>query len=287
MAQSVTLIGFGEAAQTFCGDARWTGRVRAFDIKTTRPAERDAKLSDYARLGVTSCDSAEEAVRGAEMILSLVTARQASAALEACLPALAPSAMFCDCNSTAPDVKRANAAKAEAKGARYVDVAIMSPVRPAALAAPLNVSGPGAAAAIDALGALGFSNLADMGAEIGRAAAIKMIRSVMIKGIEALTAECALAAEAANVREEVLASLGADWAERFNYNLERMMAHGVRRAEEMDDVALTLESLGVAPLMTRAAVDRQNALGVLGIAPPDTLQGKLDAIRARAPMEAE
>ena len=42
---------------------------------------------------------------------------------------------------------------------------------------------------------------------VGRASSIKMVRSIMVKGLEALTAECSLAAAAAGVSEEVFPSL--------------------------------------------------------------------------------
>ena len=107
------------------------------------------------------------------------------------------------------------------------------------------------------------------GTEVGAAAAIKMVRSVMIKGIEALTLECFLAAARAGVVDEVAASLknnypGLDWSKVIPYNLERMASHGERRAAEMEEVAATLRELGVEPLMTSATVKRQREMGEIG-----------------------
>ena len=115
-------------------------------------------------------------------------------------------------------------------------------------AVPLLLSGKAAQAAADLLRSAGFSNVAVVGYEIGRASAIKMIRSVMVKGIEALTAEMMLGAESAGVTAEVLASLDSSekalpWAERAEYNIERMITHGLRRAAEMEESAKTLASL--------------------------------------------
>jgi 3-hydroxyisobutyrate dehydrogenase-like beta-hydroxyacid dehydrogenase len=103
-----------------------------------------------------------------------------------------------------------------------------------------------------------------------------MIRSVMIKGIEALTAECFLAAQRAGITDEVAASLknnypALDWGQVIEYNLERMASHGIRRADEMEQVAATLTELGIAPLMTDATVMRQRHMGELG---------KQDGVRA-------
>ena len=108
-----------------------------------------------------------------------------------------------------------------------------------------------------------------VGGSTGAAAAIKMIRSVMIKGIEALTLECFLAAARAGVLDEVTASLknnypGIDWPKMSEYNLERMASHGERRAAEMEESAATLRELGLDPLMVEATVTRQREMGAIG-----------------------
>jgi 3-hydroxyisobutyrate dehydrogenase-like beta-hydroxyacid dehydrogenase len=111
--------------------------------------------------------------------------------------------------------------------------------------------------------------LSVVGAETGHAAAIKMIRSVMIKGIEALTLECFLAASRAGVLEEVTASMknnypSLDWTKIAEYNLERMASHGERRAAEMEESAATLRELGLDPLMVDSTVKRQREMGAIG-----------------------
>jgi 3-hydroxyisobutyrate dehydrogenase-like beta-hydroxyacid dehydrogenase len=286
-----TLIGFGEAGRAFAVAGRWGEQVRAFDRLTNVPDARASKRADYAAAGVAGCLSVQEAIAGADIILSVVTADQAlEAAHEACAY-LAPGCIYCDLNSVAPATKREAARAVEGAGAGYVDVAVMSPVQPAALAVPLLLSGGPAADAAEALRGLGFTNIRVVGAEVGRASSIKMIRSVMIKGLEALTAECVSAAGLAGVLDEVLASLDAswtdaDWTGRSDYNLDRMMVHGRRRAAEMEEVVRTLNDLGVDPVMSRAAAERQASLGALELRPPpDGLNAKLTAIlapRARA-----
>src|SRR6187431_2758101 len=114
--------------------------------------------------------------------------------------------------------------------------------------------------------------LSVVGPETGSAAAIKMIRSVMIKGIEALTLECFLAASRAGIVDEVAASLKnnyptLDWNKVIEYNIERMASHGVRRADEMDQVAETLRELGIDPLMASATSARQREMGQIGKEP--------------------
>jgi 3-hydroxyisobutyrate dehydrogenase-like beta-hydroxyacid dehydrogenase len=255
MSNKLALIGFGEAGSTFARLARWGPAACAWDIRRTRQqAMRAAGVADAA--------DAAEALAQASLVLSLVTADQALQAATDYAPLLNAGAIWCDMNSVAPGTKRAAAQAVEAGGGRYVDVAVLAPVDPAGLAVPLLLSGPPAASAEAALRQAGFANVRVIGAEVGQASAIKMIRSVMVKGIEALTDEMMAAAAAAGVADEVLASLDSSeraqsWRDRAAYNLERMASHGVRRAAEMEESVKTLASLGVDPVMTRGTIVRQ------------------------------
>lgn len=282
----VALIGFGEAATAFVeGAAIPPASFHSFDIKTDASATRSAKQADYAKAGVSGHSRVAEASAGASVILSLVTADQALAAAESVVPSLSAGALYCDLNSVAPQTKRSAAMLIERGGGRYVDVAVISPVRPQSTEAPLLVSGPHAEAGMAALSRIGFTKLQQIEGPVGAASAIKMIRSIMIKGIEALTAECMTAAEAAGVREHVLASLdaswpGADWPRRADYNLDRMLVHGLRRAAEMEEVVKTLNQLGSSGVMTRATVKWQRELGKIGGAPAG-LRAKLTRILSK------
>ena len=282
MESTFAFIGFGEAGMAFAGGRK----ARGYDRKTDDVATRAAKLADFAGHDVTACDSPAAAVAGATAILSLVTADQALAAARAAAPHIAPGTLWFDMNSVAPDTKRAAAAVIDASGGRYIDVAVMSPVHPARRAVPLLISGPYAEDGAAALTAIGFDNVRVVAGGVGAASSIKMIRSVMVKGLEALTAECFLAADRAGVADEVVMSLnaswpGTDWAEKADYNLDRMMVHGLRRAAEMEEVVKTLDALGTGAAMTRGTVERQRAIGALGLTPGARLGDKIDAILGR------
>lgn len=273
MIQQLALIGFGEAGSTFARAAGWRGNAAAFDIA---PAQAAA----MAECGVRCCSSAGEALGGAEVALCLVTADQALAAAAGAAPHLSPGTLYCDMNSVAPETKRQAAKLISAAGGRYVDAAVMAPVCPQHMAVPLLLSGPDAGAGQSALSALGFSNVRVAGNDVGRASTIKMLRSVMYKGVEALTAECLLACEAAGVTDEVLASFGNDWSDQADYRLDRMMVHGTRRSAEMAEVVKTLESLGVDSLMSRGTRELQARIGALGItSPPVGHAAKLERLR--------
>lgn len=246
-------IGFGQAAQAFA-HVGW----RTFDPLAACMAAAEKQF-------VTAFQTNAAAVDGASTVLSLVTAEQSLEAVITTARSISSDALFLDMNSVAPATKGLASRAVEGRGARYVDVAIMAPVRPGVRSVPLIVSGPHAAAGADALKRAGFTGVRIVGQDVGQAAAIEMIRSVMVKGIEALTAEMVLAADAAGVRSEMLASLGADWDTRAAYNIERMTTHGRRRAVEPEEVAETLIALGVEPVLTRATVLRQRAAGEAGM----------------------
>ena len=266
--ERLALIGFGEAARAFA--LGLSSGLSGYDHQLVDPATRAGMLNALTAAGVVACDTPRDALAGVAAALSLVTADQAVAAARAA-GGLAADALWFDMNSVAPETKRAAAALVAAHGGRYVDVAVMAPVLPQRTGVPLLVAGPAAEAGAAWLRAIGFRNVTVAGTCVGDAAAVKMIRSVMIKGIEALSAECALAAAAAGVRDAVIASLdaswpGADWAARFDYNLERMRRHGTRRAAEMDEVIATLDALGTGSTMSRATAQRQREIGAQGAA---------------------
>ena len=272
MDYSVTLIGFGEAAIQFAEASPENVGFRAFDILTGRGRntspdghELCPKYSDYANAGVIGCSSNAQAAENSRYILSLVTADQALAAARTSAQSIARDAFYFDMNSVAPDTKRAAADLIDGSGGRYVDVAIMAPVDPFRLAVPLLVSGPYAQSGAAALMAIGFTDVRVVGSDIGLASSIKMIRSVMVKGQEALTAEMMLAAENAGVVDEVLESLGDSWHAKAAYNLGRMRKHGRRRAAEMEEVAKTLSALGIEPLMTSGTIQRQREMAQMKV----------------------
>lgn len=273
--ERIAFIGFGEAARAFLAGWRsepdFAAAVIAYDIKTDSgdAIVAAAKRADYAADGVIAAASARDAVAGAGLVFSTVTADQAHAAALAIADHLAPGALVFDCNSCAPQMKVRSAGAVEGAGGRYVDVAVMAPVHPRRHRTPLLISGPNTAAAVAALEGLAMEPQVQPG-PVGAASSIKMVRSIMIKGLEALVVECVLSGRLAGVDDIVLATLedtfpGFDWPKRAAYMLERVMTHGVRRAAEMREVALTVDLLGLDGRMARATVDWQQAIGELAL----------------------
>ncbi len=264
----ISFVGFGEAGQAIASGLRESGleRISAWDILFPEAAGERLK-SAGATIGVRCAASAAEAVRDADLIVSAVTAASSLEAARSVAPHLFGAPWYLDINSVSPGRKQETATLIGEK-ARYVDVAVVAAIHPQRHRTPLLIAGPHAQAVSPLLRELDMQ-FAVVGPETGAAAAIKMIRSVMIKGIEALTLECFLAAWRAGVLEEVTASLknnypGLDWPKMSEYNLERMASHGERRAAEMEESAATLRELGLDPLMVDATVKRQREMGAIG-----------------------
>ena len=117
------------------------------------------------------------------------------------------------------------------------------------------------------LAALGFA-VTPVSDEYGVASAIKMCRSVIVKGMEAIVIESFLTARRYGVEREVLASLaetfpGINWEEQGSWFWKRVVQHGRRRAEEMREAAVTVREAGVASTMAVAIADTQAAVAAL------------------------
>jgi 3-hydroxyisobutyrate dehydrogenase-like beta-hydroxyacid dehydrogenase len=263
----IAFIGFGEAGQTISrgllGDSK--PAIRAYDLLIDGGRLKGAAEA----LGVGVARDHSDAVRGAEIVFLAVTASSSLQAAQSCLPGLAEGQLFLDINSVSPQRKIDTAALVAPTGAKYVDVAVMGAVAPYLHKVPCLAGGPGAEAFLPVARSLGMQ-VELVSADVGQASAIKMFRSIMIKGLEALFLESMLAASEYGVEARVLASLKEtyptlDWEKLSGYMIERVVSHGRRRAAEMREVAATLEEIGLEPLMAGATARRQQWLADLGV----------------------
>jgi 3-hydroxyisobutyrate dehydrogenase-like beta-hydroxyacid dehydrogenase len=262
----IALVGFGEAGSILGADLAASGsEVVTYDILLDVPASREALLEKARRARVRALDTLGAAVKDADLVISAVTASSSADVAASAGRALRSGQIFLDINSCSPDTKRANALIVQGSGADYVEAAVMAPVPPQRLKVPMLLGGRRAEALLPALQALGL-NVSFISAEIGVASAVKMCRSVVIKGLEALAVESLLAARRFGAEKEVLASLQGTfpqmgWQEKLpDYLVSRVAEHGRRRAAEMREVAHTLERVGIEPTMARATAQRQDAL---------------------------
>jgi 3-hydroxyisobutyrate dehydrogenase-like beta-hydroxyacid dehydrogenase len=255
----VGFLGFGEAAKTFAAGLRGrVGSMVAFaNGPRSHPPYSAALRAEAERLGVRLVDTIAALAREADLVFSAVATPAARAVAEETAPVLGAGHTFVDVNAVPPDDKEAMARLMAARGARFVDAELMGAASLYGAAVPLYASGDGAAAFRDLAGPLGLNVTLVPGAA-GAAAALKMIRSVVTKGMEALIVEAMFAAFRAGVPEAAFAAVTEPMdAVRFS-DFARMClttdpVHSERRAQEMRSVAEVVRRLGVEPIMTDAA----------------------------------
>jgi 3-hydroxyisobutyrate dehydrogenase-like beta-hydroxyacid dehydrogenase len=262
----IAMVGFGEAGSILGEELAAADReVVTYDILLDAPDSRGQIIEKARRADVRTADSFSAAVGDADLVISAVTAASSAAVAQSAGKVMHAGQIFLDINSCSPDTKRSNAAAVEGSGAAYVEAAVMAPVPPQRLKVPMLLGGPRASDLAPVLRALGM-NATFIATEIGVASAVKMCRSVVIKGLEALAVESMLAARRFGAEKEVLASLQGTfpqmgWQDKLpDYLISRVAEHGRRRAAEMREVAHTLEGVGIEPTMALATAARQDAL---------------------------
>jgi 3-hydroxyisobutyrate dehydrogenase-like beta-hydroxyacid dehydrogenase len=258
---TIGLVGYGEVGRILAEDLRQQDvKILAYDIKLG--GNQACALREHARShGVELAASHVDLAARADFIVSAVTASQAVPVAKSCAPAVKKGAFFLDFNSASPGAKQRAAAVIDAAGGRYVEGAVMTSVPPYRIKVPLLLGGAGAEALAPLLDELGFS--ASVAAkELGVSSAVKMCRSIMIKGLEAMTIECFTTARAYGVEDAVLASLketfpAIDWEKQGAYFFQRVIEHGRRRAEEVREVAETVREAGLVPWSAEGTAERK------------------------------
>jgi 3-hydroxyisobutyrate dehydrogenase-like beta-hydroxyacid dehydrogenase len=260
----IGLVGYGEVGKILGRalverEVAWAG---TWDRLLRDPAQGPAMRAHAIDAGIEPAASLTALLERADVVLSAVTASQAHAVAEEAARAIRPGTWFVDLNSASPGTKQASSRLIDAAGGRFVESAVMNSVPPYGIKVPMLLGGAHAEAVRALLEPLGFS-LEVVADRVGVASAIKMCRSVMIKGLEAIVVESFTTARRYGVEEYVLASLREtfptiDWEKQGAYLFSRVALHGKRRAEEMREVAVTVREAGLAPHMAAAAAERQD-----------------------------
>jgi 3-hydroxyisobutyrate dehydrogenase-like beta-hydroxyacid dehydrogenase len=257
----VGIIGYGEVGRILAEDLRRQDiRVFAYDLKLGG-AKADELRAHASAHGVVLATSHADLAGQADLIISAVTASQAVPVAQACAPAVKQGAWFLDFNSASPGAKQRAAALIDDAGGRYVEGAVMTSVPPYRIKVPLLLGGPAARDLAPLLVSLGFDAKVTSD-QLGVASAVKMCRSIMIKGMEAMVIESFTTARAYGVEDAVLASLtetfpGIDWEKQGAYFFQRVIEHGRRRSEEVREVAETVREIGLTPWSAEGTAERQ------------------------------
>ena len=267
MLERVGFVGFGEAGYHVAKGLRGAGLAEtfAYDI------DKSERVSGRARETETTLAESNAALaESCGVIFCAVTADQALKAAEQTAPFLRPRHFYCDVNSVSPQMKQAIGRTVSAHGAQFVESAMMAPVPPHLHKIPMLLGGAAAPEFVQMMTPFGMRMDVVSTDQIGRAAAVKMFRSVVYKGLEALIFECVMGASQYGAEPRVFASLnesfpGIDFQKLADYMIGRVVVHGERRAREMEEVAATLRELGIEPMMAEATVRRMDWAADLGL----------------------
>jgi len=260
--QRIAIVGYGEVGKIFAAGLQpQVAQLVAWDLKFAQVATAEAEQGHAQARGIRACRSMQELCESSDLVISAVTASNTLAVAEEAARFLQPGAVFLDLNSASPGTKQKAGAAVDARGAHYVEAGVMTSVPPYGIQVPMLLGGAKAGELAPLLVAWGC-NAKVVSDKLGVASAIKMSRSVMIKGLEALVIESYVNARAYGVEDHVLPTLqetfpSIDWSQQGAYFFSRVVQHGQRRAEEMREAANTVREAGFQPLMTAAIADKQ------------------------------
>jgi 3-hydroxyisobutyrate dehydrogenase len=289
----IALLGFGEAgsaiARGLAAEGGWRGvtrpgdnnarRLIAIDTALDKDARGTALGKEARRLDVAIGGDYTAALSEADLVICAVQGEHALEAATSAAPLLKRGAHFLDLCTVTGKMSDEDRAQIESGGGRYIDIAVMGGFFKQGIKAPMLVAGEDAEPMVAWMNANGFVTTY-LGPKPGSASAVKMMRSVIVKGIEALAVESFVAAERQGILKEVMGCLGDIDSMSFSGALAMLVqthiVHAERRWEEMGLVAQTLRETGVTPLMTETIEKSHRRTVDAAIAPADGKVPSLD-----------
>lgn len=271
MEKAIAFIGFGEAAFYISKGLAEQGcaLMKTYDSNWQDPQRGAVIVKRAQEAKVELCSTPDEAIAGADFVLSLTSAKVAEAVARDILPRMSTGQVFLDMNSASPQTKRKIGEIPRPQGVKVCDTAIMASVPMNGHRVPLLMSGAGGDEFAKAMDGYGM-RIEVLDAPLGGASAVKMMRSVFMKGYPQVLLECLLAAEEYGVTEQILDSLeesvgGKTVRQLADQLFSATSIHASRRASEMDEVVDTLNEMGLESDMSNAARSRLYNLAKLNM----------------------
>lgn len=286
----LAFIGFGELGTSL---AEGLGRLpeaelQAYTRPRTQPAAAAALQQRLRAAGVRRCETAADAVRDATVVHSVVPAQASPSVVRECAPALGAGAYFVDFSVAPVEAKRLGADLVADAGALYVDAAVLGTVSTSGAAVPILASGTGAAGWQALVEPAGLQ-VEVLDARAGDATLVKLLRSVYMKGRDALIVEMMLAARRYGLDDRVAESIkGPGERVPFPALAERVLCalalHAERRGDELAASSELVRAAGVEPVMSRAGAEVLHAMAALGLRAEFGLERPSDSSQVLAAM---
>lgn len=239
------VIGFGEVGQCYAaGFARAGLGVSACDIRPT-----DASRSVAAALKTPLHEAAGDWLARADVVFGCVEGHACLRAIRSALPFMRPDAFYLDLSTADPADKRTAAEEARSRSVAYVDVALVGAPSIYGVRSPVILAGEKADAASGVFRDL-QAPVRIVPGPAGDAIALKLLRSVFIKGLEALAVDAFSAAQKQGLRDvlfEILQDIDDSPFSRFVETLLRTHpVHARRRMHEVEEAERQLHLAGLS-----------------------------------------
>lgn len=251
----IALVGAGEVARCYGPALTESGLEIAF-LLVRRDTATARELAQ--RLGAVVCLQPGPDWSGLDAVVSAVTGAQSAAVARAILPRLPSGSLYMDLCTSEPQDMEAMEQLAAQQGVDFADIAIMGSVPTTGVRTALMASGQGAGRA----GAFWQTQGASVRVLTGRAGdamRVKLLRSLMTKGLEALAIENLMLAERMGLRDElhdVLQDLDHHGLRHFmELSVRTHLVHGMRRRDEVVQVKRLQEQEGMAPRVMNGVLD--------------------------------
>lgn len=255
MEMNIAILGLGEAGSHFANDLAKFG----FNVFGWDPNPKH-----HLHESVYFAKSNLEAAQNSEIIFSVNLTSVSEEVAADVLPALNEKKIYAELNTSSPAKKQTIYENLKATGVQFADVAIMAPVPPKGIFTPMLTAGPGAISLANIMRPFGLSIIPVDGA-VGQAALLKLLRSIVYKGIAAVICEAMDAGKLFDqeryIREQICSIIGGqdELIDRF---VEGSRTHALRRVHEMDAVVEMLTSIGLNPVMSEATKKNLQKLAV-------------------------
>lgn len=256
--QEVLIIGCGEVGVAYAEGLRGLDPAPKLHLLDPQPSEAALAFAGDAELVVHR--EPGQVVMGAGVVLLAIPGGVLDQVLDMMLPHLAADAVIADLSTASAEAKQQADARCRDNRLSYVDVAITGSVALNGSATPLLYAGPEVPALVSLFERLGAPVTTLGGARPGDAMRVKLLRSVIMKGLEGLAVECLPAAEQFGVAEQLWESLSDVDRSGFVPLVRAMIRthprHAARREHEVGQAAEQLESIGYPSTLTRATEQR-------------------------------
>jgi 3-hydroxyisobutyrate dehydrogenase-like beta-hydroxyacid dehydrogenase len=284
-------IGFGGAGYGLAKGLKQAGleELNFHDRMQETPPYADVIDRHAAETGAVKAQSVRELLARVEVVISCVTGAMAIEVAREAAPFLKAGHLYADVNTASPHVKETVAGIVETAGAAFADAAMMGAIPTFLHRVPILASGSGAVRFREKMQPYGM-NIRVIGAKPGQASAIKMFRSIFMKGLLSLFLEMLTATHRYGVDEMVLASIaesldGTPFRETARLQMTKGIVNAERMAHEMEEVIATLEELGVPSGMSRSS--REKLLWCAGFGLRERFGGDLPSTLEEVLLEME